>query len=117
MNEIRRRTRREAAAVALRLARSIAARFSIPPDASDEGPDGDAPLAAALRFAMQLASEHAAGDPGDTPLHPLERIRATAPAPDIGDRVADLVLLAALPEMHEGYATLLRLVAPTGAWV
>jgi hypothetical protein len=114
MNEIRRRTRFEAAQVALRLARSIAARFGIALDAAHEQSDADAPLAAALRFAVRLAAEHAAGDGGGMPSHPLARIRATAPTRDVGERVADLVLLAALPEMHEGYAALMRHVHPEG---
>lgn len=118
MNEIRSRTRFEAAALGLRLARSIAARFDI---------DRDAQLGDALAFSVRLARDHGVREDdqaawrerirgwrasGDS--HPLSRIAAAIQPRELADLVADLVLLAALPEVHEGYASLFRLMHPDG---
>src|SRR5262249_6494722 len=138
-------TRLESAAVGLRLAASVAARFGIDVDGGDPTrpaaaslrPDADAGghepaelrrgLLPARRFAFQFAlrfcirldnqkqwreeiSRRRAGEPS----HPLSRIAAISPLAEQGDLMVDLVLLASLPELHEGYATLFRLLHPHG---
>ncbi|APV49328.1 hypothetical protein BWI17_06315 [Betaproteobacteria bacterium GR16-43] len=113
---IRRRTRYEAAAVGLRLARSVAARF--------DGADRQA-LEPALAFARDFAAgrgvrddneaqwreEIRAARAADLP-HPLSRIAKVASRVEHGHLIADLVLLSVLPELHEGYAALFRALHP-----
>jgi hypothetical protein len=127
---IRARTRFEAAAVGLRLAHSVAGRFGLSgwsdPAAPAAGQHGDALLAAlrfiaahARGFGLDPASQAAwrddiarlrAGDDG----HPLNRLARAAADSALGNRVVDLVLLAGLPELHECFATLCRLLHPDG---
>jgi hypothetical protein len=102
MPDVRDRTRLEAAAIGERLAAAHARHV-----------EGDAALARALGFVPRFATmvrldetRLAAARSAD-PTHPLDRIAALAPD---GALLADLALLACLPEVHEGFATLCRLL-------
>jgi hypothetical protein len=121
----RARTRFEAAAVGLRLAHSVARRFGLADSLDTVAGARDDPLAAALRGVVQQAAvlglTHAnqAGWEDDirrlrTDTHPLSRLFRLAPAPALGQRIVDLVLLAVLPDLHEAYAVLCRLLQPAG---
>ena len=102
MPDTRHRTRLEAAAIGLRLAEALS------PFAGD-----DAALSRALdfcaRFAGLVGLDQAAlaAARDDDGAHPLDRM--TALSRD-GGLLADLALLACLPEIHEGFAALLRLL-------
>ena len=101
--QVRLHTRQALAQVALRLARSLAER----------GETRD-PLAAAFAFAERFAA-----DTGPLPqprpgAHPLARIEALLPSPVQARLLQDLLLLACLPQAHEGLATLCRLLHPEG---
>jgi hypothetical protein len=117
---IREHTRRALAQVGLRLTRNLAARFSAdnPPRATGLAePTRDA-LLPALAFAEQFAEQFAAAQsPASAPppfQHPLLRLEAMCRSPVTARLLEDLVLLACLPEAHEGFATLCRLLHPTG---
>jgi len=104
---VRAYTRRELADVGLRLARGLAARF----DAEPAGADRDA-LAAALAFAEGYAETQGVPVEPPPPGHPLVRLAGMARSPVIAALLEDLILLACLPEAHEGFATLCRLMHP-----
>ena len=115
---VRERTRFESAAIALRLAQSIAARFG---EGSPAGAESRDALSAALRFATEFASgfgvraDNAQAWRSEVsrlraePSHPISRIAQVFPARVDGDLLADLVLLCALPNVHEAFAVLCRL--------
>jgi hypothetical protein len=114
VREVRAQTRIALAAVGLRLARSLAPRFA---------PDGAAParqdeMVRALEFtqayARQVAGALDASAGGVGPAHPLARLAALALPAAQAAMLADLLLLACLPEAHEGFATLCRLLHPDG---
>lgn len=140
---IRKRTRVEAAVVALRLCVAVARRFGVdlaatapvPPGAA--GPDAalagvladslDNSLADALAFVVREAASHEVTcaslpaweaerlrwrEAGD--LHPVSRLAAVTGDAAWSGWIADLVLLAGLPELHEGYAALFRQLHPQG---
>jgi hypothetical protein len=137
---IRERTRLEASVVALRLGVAVARRFGLEAvcaPATADAPAGPRAGAAADTLAETLANslafvvrEAAARkvtaaslpaweterrnwrEPGD--LHPLSRLAAVAAAPAWSALIVDLVLLAGLPELHEGYAALFRQLHPDG---
>src|SRR5689334_7074006 len=95
MPDTRHRTRLEAAALGLRLAEALAG-FA----------DSDA-LAFPARFAAFVGlGEDALAAAREDATHPLDRIAALA---SDGATLADLALLACLPDVHEGFAALLRL--------
>jgi hypothetical protein len=135
---LRARTRFESAAMGLRLARSLVACFGSPepgvaslPDASfvthalaDTSRDT---LGAALRFAIELAKDLGIRDDNRDEwqraiaelrrapsTHPLTRIARVFDSTPHGDLLADLVVLGALPEQHEAFAVLCRLLHPVG---
>lgn len=126
--DIRARTRFEAATVGLRLALAIARRFGLLAHLDNGVSASDAtqqPLLDALRFIIEHAAAlgikrsnqhhwqrdvrqlHASDD-----AHPLSRLAKVSPDARVGDLIIDLVLLAGLPEQHEAYATLFRLLHP-----
>jgi len=114
--EVRAHTRRALARVGHRLARSLAARFGAPDQAPGAGladPARDA-LLPALAFAEQFAVGQAPASAPPPPAHPLLRLAAVSPSPPDSALLEDLVLLACLPEAHEGFATLARLLHPAG---
>ncbi|MGG5820902.1 AAA family ATPase [Falsiroseomonas sp. HW251] len=95
MPDTRHRTRLEAAALGLRLAEALAG-FA----------DSDA-LAFPARFAAFVGlGEDALAAARDDATHPLDRIAGLA---SDGATLVDLALLTCLPEVHEGFAALLRL--------
>lgn len=96
--EVRLHTRREVAAVGLRLARAVAVAGLTTP-----APDF------ATTFASDLAPATAPPPPG----HPLPRLLALVPTPQ-QPLLRDLLLLACLPEAHEGFAALCRHLHPAG---
>ena len=113
---LRLHTRHALADVAQRLARSLAARLA--PSPVDE-------LAQALAFVDQYAASlprspsSGRSDPTGQPAwpahHPLARLSqlpVAAGLPSASTLLCDLVLLACLPEAHEGLASLCRLVHP-----
>jgi hypothetical protein len=121
---IRYRTRFESAAVGLRLARSVAARFAPGGELKSKA---DAPLDEALRFATGIAAGCGVRPDneaqwrreidalrGADAWHPLSRIARVSPSAALNGVVADLVVLSGLPELHEGYAALFRLLHPQG---
>ncbi|WP_313952980.1 ATP-binding protein [Accumulibacter sp.] len=123
VSEIREHTRRELADVGLRLANSLARRFA----ATGEGGEGGsvaAPgleealsrdaLLPALAFAERFAGELPPAVQPPLPAHPLLRLEAIARPRQHAGLLKDLLLLACLPEAHEGFATLCRLVHPEG---
>ena len=95
-------TRRELAAVGQRLARSVA----------DSGTAGPA-LASALAFAQRFASDLAPATAAPPAGHPLPRLLALVPHTQ-QPLLHDLLLLACLPEAHEGFAALCRQLHPQG---
>ncbi len=110
VRDVRRHTRHALALVGLRLARSLSARFEAgtgPAAKPDE-------FAAALAFAQRYAQQVAATRDAPPAAHPLALIDALALPRPAAAMLADLVLLACLPEAHEGFATLCRLVHPDG---
>lgn len=118
LRALREQTRRAAVAVGARLAKALAARLGVTPDLQACGAGGD--VAAALGFAcaqgQALAPEAEQGgatlcDAG----HPLAGIAALCgPSGAAAVPGAELVLLAVLAELHEGYASLFRLLHPQG---
>lgn len=131
---IRTRTRFEAAAVSVRLAHSVARRFgllepllsgsSIEQATLDEQQKN---LLPALRFVVEQAAlfgvcldNEALWQAEIQQLrlqndnHPLSRLYKVASHTELGSRIVDLVLLAGLPDLHEGYAALYRLLHPQG---
>ena len=108
--DVRLHTRRALARVGLRLARSLALRLN--PGSGQ--PAASEALAAALawpeQFAAELLPAHVDGPVG----HPLDRLAALPRLPAMSGLLVDLVLLACLPEAHEGFAALCRLVHPEG---
>lgn len=107
----RERTRLALAQIGLRLAEALQARFG----SADAGGQ-DSELGAALRFTRDYAQRSAAGAalaqlPPD---HPLQRLTAMFEEAAHAQLFADLLLLAALPELHEAYATLCRLLHARG---
>jgi len=123
VRELRAQTRVALAGVGLRLARSLAARFGAPDgrgvDFSGLGRASQDELARALAFPQHYARQVAEGttpaDAAFAPAHPLARLRALALPARQSAMLADLLLLACLPEAHEGFATLCRLLHPDGA--
>ncbi len=112
----REHTRRQLARVGLRVARCVGQRLL----ADDGSPvaGGDHELRQALAFAERFASELPPAVSPPPAVHPLSRLEALWRAlphtrADAG-LVNDLLLLACLPEAHEGYATLCRLLHPQG---
>lgn len=133
---IRNRTRVEAAVVGLRLVASVAHRFGLtgelglttsgemPEMAPDLPPDN---LLPALQFAVNFAADAGVNwsnlddwqderlrlrVPDD--LHPISRLARVAAEPEWGALIVDLMLLSGLPELHEGFASLCRLLHPAG---
>ena len=102
--EVRLHTRREVAAVGLRLARAVAATgvAGLPPT-----------LSSALEFAARFAAEIPPATAPLPPGHPLPRLLALV-TPAQQPLLRDLLLLACLPEAHEGYAALCRQFHPQG---
>ncbi|MCG2593192.1 AAA family ATPase [Ramlibacter sp. XY19] len=103
IEQVRLHTRQALAQVALRVARALR-----------DGTSGKDPLAAALAFAERFAA-----DTGPVPqprpgAHPLARIEALLPSPVQAKLLQDVLLLACLPQAHEGLATLCRLLHPDG---
>ena len=126
VSEIREHSRRELAAVGLRLARSLARRFvgidqggqggergaaALP--GLDEAPARDA-LLPALAFAERFARELPPAVQPPLAAHPLLRLEALARVRHSAPLLKDLLLLACLPVAHEGFATLCRLLHPQG---
>ena len=119
VREVRGQTRLALAAVGLRLARSIAARFA---DGGERhvglalAPHEELLCAAAFaqRYARQVAAAEEGVAAAFEPAHPLARLATLALAPGPSAMLADLLLLACLPEAHEGFATLCRLLHPDG---
>lgn len=115
--ELRAHTRRALAAVGLRLARSLAARFGsspLPATATGLGePTRDA-LLPALAFAEEFAANQPPAVAPPPSQHPLLRLAAMSRSPVGARLLEDLLLLACLPEAHEGFATLCRLLHPAG---
>src|SRR5258706_4938561 len=109
MSEPRReRTRFEAAALGLRVGAALRRRF---------GDDADPALASALAFPAVFAemtgfTEHRlAAARASSPGHPLDHIAGFTTD---GTVLAPLALLACLPEVHEGFGTLCRLLHREG---
>ncbi len=146
---LRRQTRAALAAVAQRLARSVAHRLSVgavrgadAPAAADVAATTEATrdpeLAKALAFIDEFVRSAAAGVEASAKValdalpdtHPLARIAhlhaptghasaspppaSLSPQPSPHELLPDLLLLACLPEAHEGLATLCRLLHPDG---
>lgn len=117
--DVRLHTRRELAAVGQRLARAVAATTGeSTADASRPAHPGDAPhlrsaLSSSLDFAAQFAAELAPATAPPPPGHPLPRLLALLP-PAQQPLLRDLLLLACLPDAHEGYAALCRQLHPQG---
>lgn len=125
---IRSRSRFEAATVGLRLALSVARRFGLL--AALQGQDSRSEssphaLLDALRFVLEQArscgvsmDNHAQWQAELSRLrasedaHPLSRLAHAAPDAATAGLILDLVLLSGLPEWHEGWATLFRLLHP-----
>lgn len=114
--DVRETTRRALAEVGLRLAHSVARRFgaeSLPPQSGLADPARDA-LLPALAFAEQFAHSLPPATRPPLPAHPLLRLGAISGSPAKATLLHDLLLLACLPEAHEGFATLCRMLHPNG---
>ena len=114
--DIRENSRRALAEVGLRLARSLRRRFSaehLPAHSALADPARDA-LLPALAFAEQFAGSLPPATRPPPANHPLLRLGGIASTPANATLLHDLLLLACLPEAHEGFATLCRLVHPEG---
>src|SRR5947207_11291963 len=114
--DVRSHTRHALAQIGLRLAHSLAQRFDRQQTPAVSGladPARDM-LAEALAFADQFARDLGPATRPPPPVHPLPRLEAIARVPSIAAMLSDLVLLACLPEAHEGYGTLCRLMHPDG---
>lgn len=113
---VRETTRRALAEVGLRLAHSVARRFgtaSLPPQSGLADPARDA-LLPALAFAEQFAHSLPPATRPPLAAHPLLRLGTLSDSPASAALLHDLLLLACLPEAHEGFATLCRLLHPDG---
>lgn len=112
---LRLHTRHALADVARRLARSLAARLMPSPAAVGAGQGAD-DLAQALRFVddYEASLPRLPAEAAWPEHHPLNRLSQlhSAGQPPSSRVLVDLVLLACLPEAHEGLATLCRLVHP-----
>ena len=117
--EVRLHTRRELAAVGLRLARAVAATSGDAAEAASrpahpgEAPRLSSALSSSLDFAAHFATELACATAPPPAGHPLPRLLALAP-PAQQPLLRDLLLLACLPEAHEGFAALCRQLHPQG---
>lgn len=124
---LRTRTRLAAAAVALRLAQSVAAREGLLAQLDPAAEAASGGLPAALQFVRRHAAAQGLQLAEITQWrvqltelqradleHPLARLRALAADADEAALISDLSLLACLPELHEGYASLLRELHPSG---
>lgn len=121
-------SRRCVAEVGQRLARSLRRRLSGPgtPSSTAHPAPSTAALSAAvvrtgvdeaLSAALAFAEAYARTLPPDVAPpahHPLLRLAAAAPDERVARFHRDLLLLACLPEAHEGHATLCRLLNPAG---
>lgn len=130
---IRARTRFEATTVGMRLAISIARRFGLLDHLAGESPPTDEQdeqqrnLLSALRFVMDQARaldirlDNSAQWQNDIRQlrnqnhnHPINRLHQVAGQTQDGNRIIDLLILAGLSDLHEGYAALYRLLHPKG---
>lgn len=132
--QLRARTHFEAAAVGLRLALSIARRFELldelyphsTVDAQTCSPQAASSLQGALQFAIEEAQCQGVfrSNSGEwlseirqlrshSP-HPISQVVSLCTTPEQGHLLADLVLLAGLSDLHEGYAALFRHLHPQG---
>jgi hypothetical protein len=84
----------------------IAARLA---DLVEEVAHGDGALADAVRFLRTVGEASAPGD--SLVAQPLDRLVASL---SLAPVELDVLLLAGLPEEHEGYAAALRRISPTG---
>jgi hypothetical protein len=109
IDEVRRHTRHALASVGLRLARSLRARL-VPELA--HGDELQAALAFADAYALDAGAAHAI-EPLPS-FHPLARLEAIDAAPAATAQLRDLLLLACIPEAHEAFAALCRLLHPSG---
>src|SRR5262245_52652695 len=100
--DLRGHTRSFLAQIGLRVARSLAPG------------DGEA-FASALAFTARFAQEAGVACDPLPAIHPLTRLESIAPSPAAARRLHELLGLACLPEAHEGFGTLFRLVHPQGA--
>jgi hypothetical protein len=130
----RSRTRFEASSVGFRLAQTVAKRFDLlnyldadtttRPEAEQLDPQQEM-LLAALRFIVEQAAtfgikrdnqHHWQEDirqlRASDDIHPLSRLAKLSADSTVNNRIVELVLLASLPELHETYATLFRLLHP-----
>jgi len=132
--QLRARTHFEASAVGLRLAMSLAHRFNLTaqlfPRSQLDADNIREGTANSLLSALQFVVEHAESQGirrsnsqewlseicqmRDCSPHPLNRVLKMMPNPEQGHFLADLLLLAGLSNMHEGYATLFRHLHPQG---
>ena len=115
--DTRAHTRHALGAVGLRLARSLAQRFDAGERAQPVNglvdPARDM-LAAAIAFAEQFSRELGPVTRPVPQTHPLPRLESMTRVTSVAAMLSDLVLLACLPEAHEGYGTLCRLMHPDG---
>jgi hypothetical protein len=116
--DTRAHTRHALAEVGLRLARSLALRFD-PERTQTQAVNGLADpardmLAAAIAFAGDFSRELGPVARPAPPAHPLRRLETMTRVPGAAAMLSDLLLLACLPEAHEGYGTLCRLMHPDG---
>ncbi|WP_300450141.1 ATP-binding protein [Accumulibacter sp.] len=115
VGEIREHTRRELAQVGQRLARRLA-HFVGAGEALASGlgdPSRDA-LLPALAFAERFAHDVPPAVQPPPAAHPLLRLEGLSRLRQSSALLRDLLLLACLPEAHEGFATLCRLLHPAG---
>ena len=130
----RARTRFEAAAVGLRFAVSIARRFGVlapllkgntgplehPLTAECQPPELLDVLSRVLEQAglLGVSLDNNAQCQAEIrhlrsqPLHPISRVVQAVQPPELGHHLADLLLLSILPDLHEDYAALFRLLHP-----
>ena len=123
IGEIRAHSRRELAQVGLRLAQSLRQRFVTASAATAASaasaaagladPSRDA-LLPALAFAEDFARDMPVAVQPPPPAHPLLRLEAQQRVRESAVLLKDVLLLACLPEAHEGFATLCRLLHPEG---
>ncbi len=116
--DVRAHTRHALAGAGLRLARSLARRFGVDdsraqPISGLADPARDA-ITGALAFAEQFAHELGPVTRIAPSGHALIRLESMARTPRVAAILTDLVLLACLPEAHEGFGTLCRLMHPDG---
>ena len=118
VGDVRSHTRHALAQIGLRLAHSIAQRFGVEGQrrsgVSGLADPAHEALVAALAFAEQFARDMGPVTRPVPPGHPLPRLEAIARTPSVAAMLNDMVLLSCLPEAHEGFATLCRLMHPDG---